>query len=51
MTHSLTLAEGKPVDLNCIANQLRRQIDKLPPDQPPLMVRPRKQQTASRKFW
>jgi quercetin dioxygenase-like cupin family protein len=36
MTHNFTVAGGKPVDLKDIANQLRRQIDKLPPDKPQL---------------
>jgi quercetin dioxygenase-like cupin family protein len=36
MTHNFTVAGGKPIDLKDIANQLRRQIDKLPPDKPQL---------------
>ena len=36
MNHNFTVAGGKPIDLKDIANQLRRQIDKLPPDKPQL---------------
>jgi quercetin dioxygenase-like cupin family protein len=46
MTRSFTVAGGKSVDLNRIANQLRRQIDKLPPDQPQLKNQVLNQQTG-----
>jgi len=36
MTRSFTVAGGKPLDLDHVAGQLRRQIDKLPPDKPQL---------------
>jgi quercetin dioxygenase-like cupin family protein len=46
MMHSFTLAGDKTLDLDHIANQLRRKIDKLPPDQPQLMAQPLYQQTG-----
>ena len=45
MTHSFTVAGSKPVDLDAIANQLRRQIDKLPSDKPQLASKILNQQT------
>jgi oxalate decarboxylase/phosphoglucose isomerase-like protein (cupin superfamily) len=35
MTHSFTVAGAEPVDLDVIANQLRQEIDALPPGSPP----------------
>jgi quercetin dioxygenase-like cupin family protein len=43
MSNILTIAGGKSFDLDDIANQLRKQIAKLPPDQPQLA----KQQLAA----
>ena len=39
MIHSFTVAGDKPVDLNDVAIQLRKQIDKLPPDSPQLATK------------
>jgi quercetin dioxygenase-like cupin family protein len=46
MRYSFTVAGGKPVNLDDIANQLRTQIDKLPPDQPQLKSQVLNQQTG-----
>lgn len=46
MTHSFTVAGGDPVDLDDIANRLRRQIDKLLPGKPQLASQILKQQTG-----
>lgn len=35
MSHSFTVAGAEPVDLDEIANQLREEIDSLPPGSPP----------------
>src|SRR6266403_1119087 len=39
MIHSFTVAGDKPVDLNDVAIELRKQIDKLPPDAPQLATK------------
>ena len=39
MIHSFTVAGDKPVDLNDVAIQLRKQIDKLPPNTPQLATK------------
>ena len=46
MRYSFTVAGVKPVNLDDIANQLRTQIDKLPPDQPQLKSQVLNQQTG-----
>jgi len=45
MKRTFTIAGGKQFDLDQIAVQLRRQIDKLPPDQPQLAMQVLNQQT------
>lgn len=46
MTHSFSVAGGTPANLDDIANQLREQIDGLPPDKPQLADQPLGQQTG-----
>ena len=46
MTYSFTVAGENPVDLDDIANQLREQIDGLPPDVPQLKSQILNQQTG-----
>jgi mannose-6-phosphate isomerase-like protein (cupin superfamily) len=46
MTRTFTVADGTHFDLDHIAVQLRRQIDKLPPDQPQLASQVLTQQTG-----
>jgi oxalate decarboxylase/phosphoglucose isomerase-like protein (cupin superfamily) len=50
MTHSFTIAGQEPVDLDQLANQLRQEIDQLPPGSPLLKASPLADQTGVQEF-
>lgn len=51
MIHSFTVADGKPVDLNELAIQLRKQIDELAPDSPQLATKVLGSQAGVKQVW